>query len=277
MSVSIIVGQEVLDVPLKFMFALHVSHHDYEKVFRNEVVIDDNVSLRNRGKPFLEEWSLLFATEDLMKPSTKPVYTWGSLELLLECSRQVQEDNSIQQDLLKVFVPRNSPWILLDYWISRVTLVRTNAVLFSNAVLDEVTIPKDQVPAAIQRATRVLSGIEQHQNWWDLKGLIDSAILRILSDSAANPIASTVHKSKLICSGCGLRDETLKLSCARCRRVYYCSRECQVEDWTRDHKQSCSRVRIGISPASRSQGKLDVGLKSDVADASMLEIGVEFV
>lgn len=32
-------------------------------------------------------------------------------------------------------------------------------------------------------------------------------------------------------------------ACSRCREVYYCSRECQEEDWRNGHKTSCAGVR----------------------------------
>lgn len=37
--------------------------------------------------------------------------------------------------------------------------------------------------------------------------------------------------------GCGERGT---LSCVRCKKYYYCSRECQVADWQARHKEGCS-------------------------------------
>ena len=45
------------------------------------------------------------------------------------------------------------------------------------------------------------------------------------------------------CGGCGVwqRDTQTKLDrCSRCRKVYYCSKECQLKDW-KAHKLSCQK------------------------------------
>ena len=45
------------------------------------------------------------------------------------------------------------------------------------------------------------------------------------------------------CGGCGVwqRDTQTKLDrCSHCRKVYYCSKECQLKDW-KAHKLSCQK------------------------------------
>lgn len=63
---------------------------------------------------------------------------------------------------------------------------------------------------------------------------------------AALPAASSsrVYKNPLVedereCHGCGKQFEILR-QCSKCKRVYYCSRDCQRLDWKKhSHKHSC--------------------------------------
>eukprot|EP00290_Baffinella_frigidus_P001591 CAMPEP_0180187658 /NCGR_PEP_ID=MMETSP0986-20121125/43664_1 /TAXON_ID=697907 /ORGANISM="non described non described, Strain CCMP2293" /LENGTH=199 /DNA_ID=CAMNT_0022141803 /DNA_START=131 /DNA_END=729 /DNA_ORIENTATION=- len=49
------------------------------------------------------------------------------------------------------------------------------------------------------------------------------------------------------CAVCGVRNEVMK-RCTRCRSVFYCSRPCQVSDWTK-HKFLCADVPAELQPA----------------------------
>ena len=40
-----------------------------------------------------------------------------------------------------------------------------------------------------------------------------------------------------VCQGCGKKGVTLK--CSKCRKVYYCGKECQKMDWITGHKHVC--------------------------------------
>jgi hypothetical protein len=44
--------------------------------------------------------------------------------------------------------------------------------------------------------------------------------------------------ANLICTNTASEDKPFKL-CAKCNMAAYCSRECQVEDWAKRHKQTC--------------------------------------
>jgi MYND finger len=66
---------------------------------------------------------------------------------------------------------------------------------------------------------------------------------------AQRAAASAQDTSRTMCSNCFvLRKAFLEecsecmLDCGRCRRVVYCSRECQVEHWKKGHKNQCRTV-----------------------------------
>ncbi|KAH7092535.1 hypothetical protein FB567DRAFT_239785 [Paraphoma chrysanthemicola] len=42
-----------------------------------------------------------------------------------------------------------------------------------------------------------------------------------------------------ICNACG--EEGFALRCEKCRKMTYCSRECQVKHWKKEHKRKCSK------------------------------------
>ncbi|KAI8917955.1 hypothetical protein BC831DRAFT_484311 [Entophlyctis helioformis] len=53
------------------------------------------------------------------------------------------------------------------------------------------------------------------------------------------------------CDGCGKVEEKMESwkACGRCRYCAYCSKECQVADWKRGHKNVCSLIEPGAMPA----------------------------
>lgn len=45
------------------------------------------------------------------------------------------------------------------------------------------------------------------------------------------------------CAACGMSGAGVKLlKCMRCRKVWYCSKECQTADWKSSHKRVCQPV-----------------------------------
>lgn len=40
------------------------------------------------------------------------------------------------------------------------------------------------------------------------------------------------------CGSCGLPKPDMK-KCSRCKKVVYCSKECQLKDWKAGHKHVC--------------------------------------
>ena len=63
------------------------------------------------------------------------------------------------------------------------------------------------------------------------------------SSSATSSDASTKGKKKRACACCGITNKKkapVKLQvCSRCKTTYYCSAECQKEDWQSGHKDTC--------------------------------------
>jgi hypothetical protein len=51
----------------------------------------------------------------------------------------------------------------------------------------------------------------------------------------------------LRCGHCGANESKNRKTCASCKKVYYCGRDCQVKDWRERHKKVCKSL-IGKSP-----------------------------
>ena len=47
-----------------------------------------------------------------------------------------------------------------------------------------------------------------------------------------------------LCHNCFMESKHLK-KCKDCAGVWYCSRECQKQDW-KEHKQVCSKLKVAI-------------------------------
>eukprot|EP00164_Ancoracysta_twista_P016652 GFYU01028037.1.p1 GENE.GFYU01028037.1~~GFYU01028037.1.p1 ORF type:complete len:397 (-),score=103.79 GFYU01028037.1:216-1406(-) len=91
----------------------------------------------------------------------------------------------------------------------------------------------------------------------------------------ANIRFQDVDKDRCFCQWCGvapsdLPDCTDKLKgCAKCASVYYCKRECQVNDWKRWHKSACGA--LAAARAAGGAGDASKG-KAVVANKDMTEI-----
>jgi hypothetical protein len=59
-----------------------------------------------------------------------------------------------------------------------------------------------------------------------------------LRKKAENPATNV---NQVVCHTCAMKasvENPLKL-CSKCKKVYYCSRECQLDDWKKGHKEQC--------------------------------------
>lgn len=52
-----------------------------------------------------------------------------------------------------------------------------------------------------------------------------------------------LDKGKDTCNNCGNNDPSVKKrQCSKCNRVYYCNRDCQIDDWKYGgHKEACRK------------------------------------
>lgn len=48
----------------------------------------------------------------------------------------------------------------------------------------------------------------------------------------------------LRCGRCGKSNSSSHMRCSRCKNVRYCSRECQLEDWSPRHKKACNKFKV---------------------------------
>jgi hypothetical protein len=89
---------------------------------------------------------------------------------------------------------------------------------------------------------------ELHYDPLTMVGLLSTG-LELLSYSQRGPIAATkvslqtfLANLQTMCSCCGKEksvDGTALLACARCRKVVYCGKECQIKDWRARHRLKC--------------------------------------
>ena len=100
--------------------------------------------------------------------------------------------------------------------------------------------------------------------------------VKVVGSAAGKPIS--VHRSNLrtgdeaSCAVCNKSDCELK-ACGICRemglpRIYYCSRECQEEDWKKHkkvHKMAKSALTVPVSEEMRKRAEITLAVKPDHA------------
>ncbi|KAJ6455352.1 hypothetical protein C8R45DRAFT_1036086 [Mycena sanguinolenta] len=63
------------------------------------------------------------------------------------------------------------------------------------------------------------------------------------------PVATVWDRWKPACDACGRLESSLKkksklLTCSGCLLAKYCSKECQKQDWSNDHKNRCHLFEV---------------------------------
>lgn len=105
------------------------------------------------------------------------------------------------------------------------------------SVLDSLTDDRKTTEARIKR---------NYDNEMLLKGAIDS---KVLEGMDAKDREATGHRllyekraetsTKVVCNFCHKWNPGNFMRCSRCKSVCYCSRDCQVQDWS-EHKKNCA-------------------------------------
>ena len=84
-------------------------------------------------------------------------------------------------------------------------------------------------------------------------------------DNDAEPTTKNGTPSKLSCSACGEKSNTL-MKCRACKCVWYCDKKCQNKHW-KVHKKECKRIKKELDERG---GKLDVGTELDAGPLGKL-------
>ncbi|ESO93989.1 hypothetical protein LOTGIDRAFT_228668 [Lottia gigantea] len=74
-------------------------------------------------------------------------------------------------------------------------------------------------------------------------------------------MATKVNMSKFLCDNCQKSLDKMK-RCTRCRLVYYCSQECQINDWSK-HKENCQSVKNLENKETNSYNESEFGGNAD--------------
>ncbi len=73
----------------------------------------------------------------------------------------------------------------------------------------------------------------------------DKEILEMYPNDTTEAVQDMVRglyeKMYAQCANCGDKNKPLK-SCAKCRAVKYCSKECQTQNWGQTHKKICKLI-----------------------------------
>ncbi len=66
----------------------------------------------------------------------------------------------------------------------------------------------------------------------------DKKYLNLFRNSRHTNLSTMLIKQKYICNYC-MKEFNESFRCSRCKKAYYCGKECQVKDWT-IHKILCN-------------------------------------
>lgn len=105
-------------------------------------------------------------------------------------------------------------------------------------------IPPSLVLKSLDKNNRSLFTSTSHKPW--------STVLQCEPICTAVSLANR-HK---YCSNCLMEREVSR--CGQCRVPYYCSKECQREDW-KGHKMECAGLKGLGERQGQGEGKIDVG------------------
>ena len=138
----------------------------------------------------------------------------------------------------------------LKEWLLRLSIVKPQAQAAKDLVLIEAVAEIHQ-SLENRYAQRYDEIAEKHKDVF-LNELVDSwqndagKLLETLDSSAARSLLDTKKKSNNnssstseCCGNCKVKDARQR--CSKCKKVRYCNRKCQTEDWPR-HRVQCTKV-----------------------------------
>jgi ankyrin repeat protein len=70
-----------------------------------------------------------------------------------------------------------------------------------------------------------------------------SPVAQHIAQTKKSPVAQHIAQTIRTCTSCKKQDKAFK-ACGRCEQVFYCSAECQKDDW-KTHKVSCKKQLVG--------------------------------
>eukprot|EP00656_Telonema_subtile_P014767 TRINITY_DN17639_c0_g1_i2.p1 TRINITY_DN17639_c0_g1~~TRINITY_DN17639_c0_g1_i2.p1 ORF type:complete len:760 (-),score=181.63 TRINITY_DN17639_c0_g1_i2:17-2296(-) len=155
--------------------------------------------------------------------------------------------------------------------------------------LGEVLLKKGDVQGAIsahRRAVHIAPGYAH--NYYNLglalsqdndhNGAIEALQTAVRIDPADELFQKTLqklHSYRRSCAQCGEAPEGIRLQCARCKTVVYCSKECQKTHWKAGHKDRCSAdAAASKKVGSEAQRKLRAHTQLQLGES--LEEGGDF-
>lgn len=137
-----------------------------------------------------------------------------------------------------VILDQLSPLIELKQWISHICLMQQSSSIQNPILLEPVLKIRQEIIAKTDGNWKRIAQ-EQLSNVFnnDKRALMESA--RILNEAYNTELLEQFDtKSTLPCSRCGNKAFQ---RCSKCKKSWYCSRQCQVQHWDH-HKEECQSV-----------------------------------
>ena len=74
---------------------------------------------------------------------------------------------------------------------------------------------------------------------WFRRNIRDSKSIKDITETREK-IENILAEAAKKCGSCGVSDKEKKLTtCAQCKSIFYCGRDCQTKHWKEGHKEDC--------------------------------------
>lgn len=91
--------------------------------------------------------------------------------------------------------------------------------------------------------------------------VVDYMCSKIISSPAIVCLAAR-YSLPFVCSFCGVVGDEKMKKCNGCKRAFYCSKECQKQDWLAEHRIACGKMGV-IEVANEDEFKTQVALQKE--------------